>query len=125
MGATNAFENTIINSLLVGAGLYVGLLTAVSDEEAGTVTEVSTSGTAYARQTVDFTTSTTGATSNTAAVTFPIATAAYVAPVTHVAVYAASSGGTPLVIAALGNSKTIDSGDRFEMAAGDLDITVN
>lgn len=124
MSATNTFENTIINTLLKGAGLYLGLLTAVADEEASSITEVSTSGTAYARQAIDFTTSTTGATENSATQTFPVNTGSSYT-VTHVGIYSASTGGSLLVVAALSASKAVATGDQFVMNAGDLDITVN
>ena len=102
--------------------LYLALHTANPDEDASGA-EVSTSGTAYARQTVAFTTS-GNTTSNTAAVEYSTATANF-GTVTHVAVWDASTGGNMLAYAALTSSKTIETGDVFRVPAGDLDITLD
>lgn len=104
------------------ATLYLALHTANPDED-GSGAEVSTVGTAYARQTVAFTTS-GNTTSNTAAVEYPTATASF-GTVTHVGVYDASTGGNLLAYAALTSSKAIDTGDVFRVPAGDLDITLD
>ena len=101
--------------------LYLALFTAVSDGEAGTVTEVS--GGAYERQTVAFTTS-GNTTSNTGAVEYPTATANY-GTVTHVGIYDASSSGNLMAYASLSSSKTIETGDVFRVPASDLDITLD
>ena len=102
--------------------LYLSLHTANPDED-GSGAEVSTSGTAYARQTVAFTTS-GNTTSNTAAVEYPTATANF-GTVTHVGVYDASTAGNLLCYAALTSSKTIETGDVFRVPAGDLDISLD
>ena len=104
------------------ATLYLALHTANPDED-GSGTEVSTSGTGYARATVAFTTS-GNTTSNTAAVEYSTATANF-GTVTHVAVWDASTGGNMLAYAALTSSKTIETGDVFRVPAGDLDITLD
>ena len=101
--------------------LYLALFTAVSDGEAGTVTEVS--GGAYERQTVAFTTS-GNTTSNTSAVEYPTATANY-GTVTHVGIYDAETSGNLMAYASLSSSKTIETGDVFRVPAGDLDITLD
>ena len=91
-----------------------------ADDASGT--EVSTSGTAYARQSATF--SVTGDTaSNTAAIEFPTATASY-GTVSHVGVFDASTGGNLIAHAALTTSKAIDTGDVFRVPTGDLDITL-
>jgi dTDP-4-amino-4,6-dideoxygalactose transaminase len=98
------------------------LFTAAPGETGGG-TEVSTSGTAYARRPVDF--STSGATtSNDAAVEFATATAAF-GTVTHVAVFDAATSGNMMAYATLASSKAIDTGDVFRVPTGDLDITLN
>jgi hypothetical protein len=101
---------------------YVALLTAVADGETGSVTEVSTSGTAYARQSASFTVSGDTA-SNSASIEYATATASY-GTVTHVGVYDAETGGNLLCYAALSASKAIDTGDVFRIPTGDLDITL-
>jgi len=102
--------------------LYLGLHTSnPAEDDSGT--EVSTSGTAYARQTVAFTTS-GDTTSNTAAVEYPTATASY-GTVSHVGVYDASTAGNLLSYGALTTSKAIATGDVLRIPAGDLDITLD
>ena len=104
------------------ATLYLALHTADPAED-GSGTEVSTSGTAYARTEVAFTTS-GNTTSNTAAVEYATATDDF-GTVSHVAVWDASTGGNMLAYAALTSSKTIETGDVFRVPAGDLDITLD
>lgn len=130
MGATTAFKNKVINHFLrntpqtPATGFFLGALTAVSSEPAGTVTEVSTSGTAYARQAITFTAPGTGDTTSTATISYPIATAAYGAPVTHYGLYTASSGGVPELIFALGTPRTVGVGDQLVVDAGDVDFSM-
>jgi hypothetical protein len=102
--------------------VYVSLHTANPDEDASGA-EVSTSGTAYARQSGSFTVSGNTATTS-AAIEYPTATASY-GTVTHVGIWDASSAGNMLAYAALTASKTISSGDVFRIPAGDLDITLD
>ena len=102
--------------------LYLGLHTSnPAEDDSGT--EVSTSGTAYARQTVAFTTS-GDTTSNTSAVEYPTATASY-GTVSHVGVYDAPTAGNLLSYGALTISKAIATGDVLRIPAGDLDITLD
>ena len=102
--------------------LYLGLHTSNPGED-DSGTEVSTSGTAYARQTVAFTTA-GDTTSNTAAVEYPTATASY-GTVSHVGVYDALTAGNLLAYGALTTSKAIATGDVLRIPAGDLDITLD
>lgn len=73
---TNYLEDAIIDQVLRGITLVtsgsvtVALLTAIQNAEAGTVQEVTGSGTLYARLTASFLAPTDGATSNSAALTF-------------------------------------------------------
>jgi hypothetical protein len=91
---TNAEENRLLD--LHVTGVYVALLTAITDIEAGTVTEVT--GGAYARQSAAFDAAALGVTQNTAEVAFPEATAAYPAPVIGWALADQVSGGTLRII---------------------------
>ena len=102
--------------------VYVSLHTANPDED-GSGTEVSTSGTAYVRQSGAFTVSGNTATTS-AAIEYPTATAGY-GTVTHIGIWDASSAGNMLAYAALTASKTIASGDVFRIPAGDIDITLD
>lgn len=73
---TNYLEDAIINQILRGTALVtsasvtVALLTAITNGEAGTVQEVTGSGTLYGRLTASFLAPLNGATSNSAALTF-------------------------------------------------------
>ena len=127
MSFSNYLETEILDHVFAGAAYtapstkYLALFTAIADGEAGSVTELS--GSAYARQTVAFTTS-GNTTSNNAAVEFPTATGNW-GTVTHVGVYDASSSGNLMAYATLSASKTIETGDVFRVPSGDLDITLN
>ena len=127
MSFTNFLETEILDHVFAGAAYtapgtkYLALFTAISDGEAGSVTELS--GSAYARQSVAFTTS-GNTTSNNAAVEFPTATGSW-GTVTHVGVYDASSSGNLMAYATLSSSKAIATGDVFRVPSGDLDITLS
>ena len=127
MSFTNFLETEILDHVFAGAAYtapstkYLALFTAVSNGETGSVTELS--GSAYARQSVAFTTS-GNTTSNNAAVEFPTATGSW-GTVTHVGVYDASTSGNLMAYATLSSSKAIDTGDVFRVPSGDLDITLN
>ena len=100
---------------------YLALFTT-DPTDAGTGTEVSTSGTAYARQSVTFTV-TNDTASNSAVVEFATATASY-GTVSHIGVYDAVTGGNLIAHAALSTAKTIDTGDVLRLNSGQLDITL-
>lgn len=128
MSFSNYLETKVLDHVFGGIAytapgtLYLGLHTSnPAEDDSGT--EVSTSGTAYARQTVAFTTS-GDTTSNTAAVEYPTATASY-GTVSHVGVYDASTAGNLLAYGALTTSKAIATGDVLRIPAGDLDITLD
>ncbi len=130
MSFTNYLETEILDHVFAGAAYsapgthYLALFTAISDGEAGSVTEVSTSGTAYARVAVSFSTS-GDTTSNSGAVEYATATGSGFGTVTHVGVYDASTSGNLMCYATLTASKAIAAGDVFRVPAGDLDITLN
>ena len=127
MSFSNYLETELLDHVFANnaytspTAVYVALFTAVTDGEAGTVTEVSGGG--YARQAGSFTVSGNTATTS-AAIEYPTATADY-GTVTHVGIYDASTAGNLLAYAALTASKTISSGDVFRIPAGDLDITLD
>ena len=101
-------------------GTAAGVLTNL---EAGTLTDEITQGN-YSRQTVAFSASSSGATSNSGTVTFPVATANYDGAVTCVAVMDASSSGNVLFYGELTTSKTVTTGDTFQIATGNLQISL-
>ena len=128
MSFSNFLETEILDHVFAGAAytapttLYLALFTAAPGETGGG-TEVSTSGTAYARETVAFTT-TGNTTSNNAAVEYSTATASF-GTVTHVGVFDALTAGNLMAYATLSSSKAIDTGDVFRVPTGDLDITLD
>ena len=128
MSLSNTFETRVLTWLFTGdavtrpSAFYIALFTSNPAEDASG-TEVSTSGTAYARQSATFTVSGNEAT-NSAAIEFPTATASY-GTVTHIGVFDASTGGNLIAYAALTTSKAIDTGDVLRLPANDLDITMD
>lgn len=128
MSFSNTYETHVLNYVFTTTSVtrptawHLALFTSNPAEDASG-TEVSASGTAYARQAATFTVSGNTA-SNSGAVEFPTATASY-GTVTHVGVYTASSGGDLIAYAALSTSKAIDTGDVFRVPAGDLDVTLD
>jgi len=128
MSFSNTFETHVLNYVFTATSVtrptawYIALFTSNPAEDASG-TEVSTSGTAYARRPVAFTVSGNLAT-NSAAVEFPTATANF-GTVTHIGVFTASTSGTLIAYSALSASKSISTGDVFRVPAGDLDITLD
>lgn len=123
---TNTAENLMLD-WINGVGtptrpttpLKLALVTANgSDSAAGT--EVT--GGSYARQNVTFSAASSGATSNSGAVSFTGMPAA-----TIVGVEVWDSAGTPVRLwyGPLSANKTTNSGDTFTIAAGDLDLTLS
>ena len=100
--------------------VYVGLFTTTLTA-GGSGTEVS--GGSYARTSVTFAASSSGATASNADVTFPTATASW-GTVTYVGLYDASTGGNLLYFTPLDVSKTIDSGDIFKITSGNLTVSL-
>jgi hypothetical protein len=137
--ASNYLESKVLNHVLTATGYtqpttrYVALFTntsgnAMTNLQAGTLTdEVTTSGSAYGRQTVTFASATTsnGTTSSAtnATVTFPTATASW-GLITHVAVMDAATAGNVLFFGAVTTSKQIDSGDTFQISNGNLTVAL-
>ena len=127
MSFSDTFETRVLtwvftaNAATRPTAWYLALFTT-DPTDTGSGTEVSPSGTAYARQSASFTVSGDTA-SNSAAIEFPTATASY-GTVTHVGIFDASTAGNLIAHAALTTSKAIDTGDVFRVPAGDLDITL-
>lgn len=128
MSFSNTFETHVLNYVFTSTSVtrptawYLALFTSNPAEDASG-TEVSTSGTAYARQSATFTVSGNTA-SNSAAIEYPTATASF-GTVTHVGVFDASTGGNLIAYSALDTSKAISTGDVFRVPSGDLDITLD
>ncbi len=117
--------------------VYIALFTSddsagatLENLEAGTLTnEVTTSGTAYVRQTIAFGAISNGSVSSSGTVTWTTATANY-GTVTHVAIMDTNStsdsagAGNVLFYGALTSSKTIETGDTFQSTAGSLTVSL-
>ena len=122
------FKNNSLSFSSPGDSIYVGLCTAVSAAETGSVTEASFGG--YARQQVAAASWTTiGAAStdtqtakNTSAIEFPAKTDSGNVTITHVIIADASSSGNILFVGALDASKTLAQNDIFRINATNLSI---
>ena len=127
--ASDYLENKVLDHFLgtastsAPATVYLALFTT-DPTDAGSGTEVSTSGTNYARQSIAFSSASSGTTSNSADVEFSQATGSGFGTVTHFGIFDASTSGNLLFHGALTASKTIAAGDVFKVASGNLSITV-
>lgn len=120
------FKNNSESFTTPGDSIYIGLATAVSDPEAGTLTEATFTN--YVRQQVTAAnwTLASGATdaqtvTNAANIEYP-ASGGTTETITHAFVVDAASSGNIMFIGALDASKTIASGDIFRINAGNLTI---
>tara|TARA_R110000772_G_scaffold6215_4_gene21765 strand:- start:871 stop:1314 length:444 start_codon:yes stop_codon:yes gene_type:complete len=118
---------TVYLALFTGSADSAGQAAAtVTNLEEGVLTdEVSTAGTAYARQSVGFGTISNGTVATSGTVTFPTATADF-GTVSHVAIMDGNTAGAGNVIfyGDLTSAKLIESGDTFQITAGSLTITL-
>jgi hypothetical protein len=135
--ASKYLENKVLDHVLTATSYtapgtrYLALFTntstnAAANLEAGTLTdEVGTSGTAYARKAVTFAAASSGASATSATVTFDAATATW-GTITHVAVMDGGTAGAGNVLfwGAVTTSKTIESGDTFQVSSGNLTISL-
>ena len=120
------FKNNSESFASPGNSIYIGLATAVSDPEAGTLTEATFTN--YARQQVTAAnwTLASGATdaqtvTNAANIEYP-ASGGTTETITHAFVVDAASSGNIMFVGALDASKSIASGDIFRINAGNLTI---
>ncbi len=141
MSFFNRTGQALLNSLLgktsnFGAlasapAIFVGLSSTTPAEDGTNITEPSTGG--YARQStaaVDWNAATLADPSvidNANAVTFPQATADYLAGanITHFVLFDAVSAGNAIAFAALNTAKPILNGDTPSFPAGDLTLTLD
>jgi hypothetical protein len=125
MALTDFAEVALLNRIFHGTALpsrsfYLGLLTAAPLDD-GTVTEVSSSGTAYARRSIAFAAASGGVSNNSATLTFPTATAAW-GTITYVGIFDAASGGNLWFYAPLTTSQTVGIGNVFTAPAGSFPV---
>jgi len=137
--ASNYLENKVLDHVLrYSTAPYTGVSTlylalfnntstnAAANLEAGTLTdETSTSGTAYARKAITFGAASSGTSTSSATVTFDTATANW-GTITHVAVMdgATAGAGNVLFYGAVTTSKTIETGDTFQVSSGNLTVSL-
>ena len=135
--ASNYLENKVLDHVLTATSYtapgtrYLALFTntsgsAATNLEAGTLTdEVTTSSSAYARQTVTFAAAASGTSATNATVTFPAATANW-GTITHVAVMDGGTAGSGNVLfwGAVTTAKTIETGDTFQVSSGNLTVSL-
>lgn len=124
-GQTTSFLGTAITP-------YMALFTAVTDGEAGTVTEVTTSGTAYARLNSSgkwaAPVSGAGTVSTNADCTWSVATADW-GTIVGWGLYDASTSGNLFYYSDLRDAsnnvttKTVANGDQFKIGSGNATIT--
>jgi hypothetical protein len=100
----------------------VALFTAAPSDSGGG-TEVSTGG--YSRQSATFSAASTpgGTTSNSGTISWT-ASGGNFGTVTHVGIFDAATDGNLLWHGALSESKTVNSGDTLQIAAGSLALTL-
>jgi hypothetical protein len=129
--ASNYLENKILDHVLTATAYtqpsrYIALFTGNPGEAGSFTNEVSTSGTAYARQAVTFAAASSGSSATNATVTFPTATANF-GTITHVAVVDSDTegAGNVLFYGAVTTSKTIETGDTFQISSGNLTISLD
>jgi len=124
---SNYLENALINATLRNttytsvATVYVSLWTS-DPTDAGSGTEVS--GGSYARTAVTFGAPSNGASTNSADVTFPTATALW-GTVGWIGINDAATSGNLLYHSPLDTAKLIDSGDIFKITTGNLSVTLS
>lgn len=106
--------------------VYLALFTADPGEASSFTNEISTSGTAYSRQAISFAAAASGSAASSATVTFPTATASW-GTITHVAVCdgGTAGAGNQLFYGAVTTSKTIDTGDTFQVSSGNLTVALD
>ena len=136
--ASNFLENKVLDHVLrygsapyvAPTTLYVALFkeqgSTLTNLEAGTRTdEISTSGTAYARQTITFSAASGGTSTSSSTVTFPTATANF-GTVTAIAIMdgATAGAGNVLFYGNLTTSKLIESGDTFQISSTNLTVSL-
>lgn len=123
---SNYLENALINGTLRNTSytapttVYIGLFTS-DPTDAGSGTEVS--GNAYARQSATFAAPSNGASSTDADIQFPQATGNW-GTVGWFGIFDALTTGNLMYHGALTASKTIETGDVFKIASGNLTVTL-
>jgi len=106
--------------------VYVALHTADPGEAGSFSAEVGTSGTAYSRKSVTFAAASSGSAASNSTVTFDAATSSW-GTITHISITdsATAGAGNILFYGAVTSSKTIDTGDTFQITSGNLTVSLD
>jgi hypothetical protein len=126
--ASDYLENKLLDHVLTATAYsqpstrYLALFTASTGLESNSPS-AEISGGSYGRKAVTFAAASSGASATNATVTFDAATANW-GTITHVAVMDASTSGNVLFWGAVTTSKTIESGDTFQVSSGNLTISL-
>lgn len=126
MPQSDYLRNKLIDGTLrntqytVPATVYVALYT--SDPTVNDV-GVEVSGGGYARQSCAFSAPSAGVSTNSADITFPVATSSY-GTVTHFGIRDASTAGNLLYFAPLSASKTVSTDNQLLIKAGQLSVAM-
>lgn len=129
---SNYLENALLDHVLNNTSLtspttvWLALFTADPGETGSLTNEVTTTGTAYARQVASFGAASSGTSTSDADIEFPQATASY-GTVSHVGIMdnATAGAGNMLFYTSLTTSKAIDSGDIFKVTSTNLTVTLD
>ena len=126
--ASDYTENKVLDHALATAAwtaptnVYVGLHTSSPADDASGTGEIS--GNNYSRKVASFASATGGSASTSATITFDAATGTW-GTISHIGIYDASSAGNLLFHGAVTTSKTIESGDTFQISSGNLSISLD
>lgn len=111
------------------ANRYLSLHLASPTDAGSYADEVSTSGTGYARQSIDSnmtaTGSTSGISSNASAIIFPVITADYGGAITHLGIGDSLTGGTMALWMQLSEAQVKGTGQAVTISTGQMSIEFN
>lgn len=132
--ASNYLENKILDhTLRYGSApytapttLYLALFTSSPGEASSFSSEISTSGTAYARKAVTFNAASGGTSTSAATVTFDAATADW-GTITDIAICdsGTAGAGNQLYYGSLTTSKLIQTGDTLQFVASNITVSLD
>jgi hypothetical protein len=126
--ASDYLENKLLDHALATASftiptdVYVGLHTGSPLDDNSGANEISGNG--YTRKVAAFAAAASGSSSTNATITFDAATGNW-GTITHISVYDAATNGNLLFHGAVTTSKTIETGDSFQISSGNLTISLD
>lgn len=122
MSISDYLENNLLDTLRNVSFSVTSLFVSLHNADPGETGTNEISGGSYARQSLTLSAAAAGATDNTALLQWTDMPAD---TITHVGIFDAASAGNFLWGGALSASKSVNAGDTFEIAANDLDITLD